>query len=108
MPGRPPHSPRKRSLVALSRSNRSRSTSSFSASGTRTESSRSAKRDGISRQVSNWRRLVRLRTAPKSKASAPRVEQLAHGLHGQQATAQHEGERRAAIENGVAVGEVYP
>src|SRR5437870_1177629 len=36
----------------------------------------SAKRDGIRWQVSNWRRLVSLRTGPKSQAAAACVEQL--------------------------------
>src|SRR4051794_32738400 len=108
MPGRLPYSPRRRSLVALSRSNRSRSTSSFSARGASTESSKSAKRDGIRRQVSNFRSVVSLGITAKSQASAAGVEQLAHGLHGQQAAGEHVGKRGAAVENGVGVGQVDP
>jgi len=109
IPGAPPYSATRRALVALSSSEQFAQVLVVLGQGRQHRSlpcRRSAResggkcRSGARRPAAAGGQGV----AGKITASAARVEQLAHGLHGQQAAGQHLRQGRAATEDRVFVG----
>src|ERR1700761_164011 len=112
MPRLRPSSASSRPFVALSSSKICCSSSSSSSQRrVNTESSCGEYLAGSRRWVSKRRSSVSgiITVAEDESASAPPcIEQTAHGIHRGLTSAQHVLKRGAAVEDGIAVGQLYP